>query len=363
MDLKALSASLIETIQDPTKWQATLSKLCAYTHAQKALVSLRDNKTAEIVIPDDVSKDFASPLIYGFTVDQVEAFLGDFGEVDPWTEIERVNYPYFPYNMSRYLPQDQLRQSPFWQWLEPLGISECVVCELGRTETYWGALNLYFDTPTGTETQLVLERLKDVLPVLQNVWSSGRALQMAKTAAGSLDMVLAAIPNPAALVLQDGELVAQNHSMQRFLGDAGILVEQGTRLALPVDLPIAATGSGVSLDLMRSGPIGFRGEIKVAAHRNAQFADGEVRDMFLLSIEPREAKAMYAGVNVWDVNTLTAREQTLVRLVANGMKFSEARVEMQVSYPRIMQIWKSARNKLEVTDVNELRLSHRLRQA
>lgn len=345
------------------KWQAALSGLCAYTHAQKALISLRDKKTAEIVIPNDVSQDFASPLIYGFSEDQVEAFLGDFGEVDPWTEIERLNYPYFPYNMSRYLPQDQLRQSPFWQWLEPLNISECIVCELGRTETYWGALNLYFDTPTGTETQVVLERLKDVLPVLQSVWSSGRALQVAKTAANSLDMVLAAITDPAAIVLQDGELVAKNLAMHRFLEDAGIAVERGARLVLPVDLQIGATEAGTSLDLKRSRPIGYRGEIKLKAHKNSQFMDGEVHDMLLLSIEPRQTNAMHAGLNVWDVQSLTEREKTLVRLVANGMKFSEAQIEMKVSYPRIMQIWKSARKKLEVTDVNELRVSHRIRQA
>lgn len=363
MDLKALSATLIQTIQDPTKWQAALRGLCEYTHAEKALISLRDKKTAEIVIPDDVSKEFASPLIYGFSEAQVAAFLGDFGDIDPWTEIERLNYPYFPYNMSRYLPQDHLRQSPFWQWLQPLNISECVVCELGRTETYWGALNLYFDTPTGKETEVVLERLKDVLPVLQNVWSSGRALQVAKTAASSLDMVLTAIEHPAAIVLQDGELVAQNGEMQRFLEDAGIAVAHGTRMSLPADLQISAADTGISFDLKRGAPIGFRGVIKVKAYKSSQFTDGEVRDMLLLSIEPRLANSMHAGLNVWDVKTLTEREQTLVRLVAEGMKFSEAQEEMKVSYPRIMQIWKSARKKLEVSDVNELRVNHHIRQA
>lgn len=363
MELKALSASLIQTIQDPARWEAALRSLCEYTHTQRALVSLRDRKTAKIVIPDDVSKEFASPLIYGFDEEQVASFLDDFGEVDPWTAIERQYHPYFPYNMSRYLPQAQLRQSPFWQWLEPLNISECVVCELGQTDTYWGALNLYFDTPNGSEANMVLERLKEVLPMLQNVWSSGRALQVAKTAADSLDMVLAAVQNPAAIVAQDGELIAYNGAMQRFLGDTAIAVKRGERLGLPVDLSIENQEGAKALDLVRTPPAGYRGDVKVKAYKNAQFTDGEARDMFLLSIEPREGLVIDANLNVWDVDTLTEREQMLVRLVAEGKKFSEAQIEMGVSYPRVMQIWKSARHKLEVNDVNDLRLSHRMRQA
>ena len=38
----------------------------------------------------------------------------------------------------------------------------------------------------------------------------------------------------------------------------------------------------------------------------------------------------------------------------------EAQEDMGVSYPRIMQLWKSARGKLGVADVTELRLLHRL---
>lgn len=362
MDLKALSATLIQSIQDPGKWQTALKALCEYTHAQKALISLRDKHTATIVIPDDVSADFASPLIYGFDNAQVEAFLGEFSEKDPWTEIERLNHPYFPYNMSRYLPVEQLQQTAFWQWLEDAEISECVVCELGQTETYWGSLNLYFDPKSDAETELVLERLKEVLSLLQSVWSSARAFQLAKTAASSVDMVLAAISYPAAIVSKEGELIAQNVSMQHFLQEADIAIERGQHLGLPMNLWNEETTQQDAPDLLRTAPIQYRGQITIQAYNSTQFADGEMRDSYLLCIEPRASKSMVEGVNVWDVQSLTEREQTLVRHVAEGMKFSEAQVEMGLSYPRIMQIWKSARTKLEVSDVNELRLNHQIRQ-
>jgi DNA-binding CsgD family transcriptional regulator len=362
IDLKSLSAALIQTIQDPSKWQTALKALCEYTHTQKALISLRDKKTARIVIPDDVSEDFASPLIYGFDKAQVEAFLGAFNEQDPWTEIECLNHPYFPYHMSRYLPLEQLQQSLIWPWLEEAEISECIVCELGQTETYWAALNLYFDPASPTETQLVLERLKEVLSLLQSVWASARAFQLVQTAASSVDMVLAAIAYPAAIVSKEGELIAQNVSMQHFLQEADIAVARGQQLGLPMNLWDEETTQQDAPDLLRTAPIQYRGQITIQAYNSTQFADGEMRDSYLLCIEPRASKSMVEGANVWDVQSLTEREQTLVRHVAEGMKFSEAQIEMGLSYPRIMQIWKSARTKLEVSDVNELRLNHQIRQ-
>jgi len=362
MELRALSAKLIQTIEDTAKWQGALRDLCAYTQTGYALISLRDKSSAEIVIPDDVSAEFASPLIYGFNEAEVEAFLSDFGEVDPWTKIERNNHPYFPYQMSRYLRQEDLRKTDFWQWLKPLQISECVVCELGSTESYWAALNLYFDPKSEAETTAVIERLKDILPVLRSVWTSGRALQVATTAADSLDIVLSAITEPAALVLQNGELVAMNDAMNSFVGEPAQRAQRNKRLGLPADLKVNQDDPDLQLDLMRTAPRGHRGLINVRAFKAAQLKDGEKRDTYLVTIEQQDVHDLSEGRDVWELDSLTGREKILVKLVAEGLKFREAQEEMGVSYPRVMQIWKSAREKLGVKDVNDLRVTHRMRR-
>lgn len=363
MDLKSLSGSLVHTIVDPLRWQTALGHLCAFTHTKKALISLRDKQTAQIVIPNDVNADFASPLIYGFDETQVATFLADFTDVDPWTEIERIQHPYFPYQMSRYLPLADLRRSAFWKWLEPQQIDECIVCELGRTDTYWAALNLYFKAVDAEKTAFTLERLKDVLPLLQSVWASARELQIARTAVRSLDMALSTIQDPAALVLQNGEIVALNSPMQRFLEQHRAPAVPGKRLSLPANLPLNPSENVGNLEISRTAPTDARGEVKINSFHSTSFADGEMRDTFLVSIEPHKAQLLNAGQDVWDIPTLTTRESTLVRLVANGMKFNEAQAEMGVSYPRVMQLWKSARDKLGVEDVTELRLTHRIKQA
>lgn len=366
MELKTLSGSLIRTIADPTSWQAALGQLCAYTGADKALISLRDNKTAAIVIPEDVADAFASPLIYGFDEDIVAAFLSDFGEVDPWTEIERQNYPYFPYAMSRYMAPADLRKTAFWTWLEPQGIDDCVVCEMGRTDTFWVAVNLYFKTSEKNRAAWVIDRLKDVLPVLKEVWTSGREMQLAKSALGSLHMVLSAIDEPAALMTQDGVLVAVNTPMHRFLAALSADGQPSDHLVLPANIPLQQQEGLDPVTIARAPATGFKGEARIAAFRSEELQAGEPRQTYLVTLVPpnhgRGPDAASTKAEVWDPAILTERERMLVRLVATGQKFTEAQDEMGVSYPRVMQLWKSAREKLGVADVTELRLKHQLNQ-
>ncbi|MFY0596298.1 MAG: hypothetical protein JXQ85_07705 [Cognatishimia sp.] len=363
MDLNTLSSKLIKAIQDPLLWHEALGDLCVFTKTDRALISLRDKKDASIVIPDDVSEEFASPLIFGFSEAEVEAFLSDFGEVDPWTAIEKENYPYFPYCMSRYLPTDQLKQTEFWHWLQPMGISDSLVCEIGQTETYWAALNLYFEPENEDQVTAVLDRVKQVLPVLKSVWSTGRELQIAKSAADSMEIILSAIHEPAAMVSHDGNLIAQNVQMDAFMAKAGLAPQNKSEFALPSDLTIRKTKQSEKLHLRRSKASGSKGEVHIKAYKTVQFSDGENRDSYLLTIEQPASLHQLSGAEVWDFEALTPRERTLVKLAAEGLKFSEAQEEMGLSYPRIMQIWKSSRDKLGINDVNELRLAHKLKKA
>lgn len=65
---------------------------------------------------------------------------------------------------------------------------------------------------------------------------------------------------------------------------------------------------------------------------------------------------------VWDNPSLTLREKELLQIIALGHRFVESQEKMGLSYPRIMQLWKSARTKLDLRDVNELRLAYELRK-
>ncbi|MEM6824141.1 MAG: helix-turn-helix transcriptional regulator [Pseudomonadota bacterium] len=353
-----LTDSLIRTISDPSAWHVALSQICEATLTPKALISLRDPKTAQIVVPEDVSVDFASPLIYGFSAAEVESYLGEFAALDPWTDVERAHYPYFPYAMSRYLPARELKKTAFWDWLEPQGISECVVCELGRTDAYWAALNLYFDGSSELRVRAVIDRLREMHPVLKSTWSSCRAFQIAQSSEGAFGMVLDAMDKAAALVARDGQLVAANSEFQEQIDGAVI----GKRLTLPASLALTSEKSMPDVSFARGRASDVRLSARIASFYATELAGGEARELFLLTLMPFKDQLEGTGRLVWDSEDLTDRERTLVRLVAQGQTFRQAQAEMDLSYPRIMQLWKSARLKLDIENVTDLRLAYRLSQ-
>lgn len=363
MSFERLTADLIGTVAQPANWQAALAQICDYTASSKALLSLRDLKTAEIVVPKDVAAELASPLIYGFSEPEVEAYLGHFAKHDPWTQIEQQNHPYYPYAMSRYLPLAQLKQSLFWDWLSPQGIQDCVVCEVGRKDQYWAALTLYFEDAGPDKSDLVLQRLRGVLPTIRSAWMAGRELQIAKSVEGSLDMVLAAIDEPAALLERNGTLIASNTAMTRQTQLWDIMAGQGQRLSLPTDLPVVTDGCDAFVaNIQKSPPQTTDLQANVTIFDRFQTIDGEPRDIVLLTLSVPEQANETAEDQVWDNPSLTPREKELLQIIAPGERFVDSQEKMELSYPRIMQLWKSARAKLDLRDVNELRLAYELRK-
>ena len=362
MDAKDVTQSLIQTVVEPKHWEEALTQLRIFTGVSKILLSLRDSQTAQIVVPDEVTNTFASPLISGFSDEEVEAYIGIYAASDPWTAVERDNYPYFPYEMSRYYPKAKLRASPMWQWLKPQGIDESVICELGRTPNYWAALNLYFDGAAPGKAEEVIKRLRLILPALQTAWNAGRTHQIAKTSEKTLTMLLSAMPTPAVLISPTGRVFAANSACEKLLQGSSATVSVGEKLRLPADMPVTGLLSADSKVFARSPADSLGLKAGVTKFQPDQLPGGEQRDLFLITFASAAPEKVAPTGNLWDYDTLTERERTLVHLVAKGQKFREAQVEMGVSYPRIMQLWKSARDKLGVADVTELRLLYRLSQ-
>lgn len=357
-----LSGILVRCVVDTSMWSEALQRLCNYTSTRKALITLRDLKTAEIVVPSDVLADFASPLIYGFSEEEVGSYLLKFAEIDVWTPVEQANYPYFPYAMSRYLDLRTLKQSEFWDWLEPQRINDCIVCELGRTDHYWAALNLYFDGIESSKVNIALERLRVVLPSLRSAWSASREFQLSKTSEDALMMVLNSMSFPAALVSRTGDTLRCNLELRELSLSWEKPVRIGTRFSLPRDVLLDHDASIVSFDLIRTDERDTNLRAHVSAFQSAEFAGGERRDMYLVSCSPMELAPVAASGEIWENPALTIRERELVKLVALGHKFRIAQLKMELSYPRIMQLWKSSRDKLGFANVNDLRLAYELQK-
>lgn len=362
MSFESLTIGLIRTIGHPEHWSAVLKQLREYTKSSKALLSLRDLKTAEIIVPNDVLEKRTSPFISGFSETAVASYLTDYVEIDPWTAIERVKHPYYPYAMSQHLSLNSLKRTPFWDWLEPQGIQDCIVCEIGHTDTYWVSLTLYCDHADDIKLGIALRALRAVLPLLRAAWREGRQFQMLLAAKSALQIVLTNIEDPAVLVARNGEILVHNDAMRVCCDTWSVDIEPGKRLSLPTNVALLTEDDASIIPVDRCGTRPSKLMATATLFQSSEMTDGEPLDTFLIKLTSEASHSRDRMHEIWDDKSLTPRESELVKIITTGTKFVDAQQRMAVSYPRVMQLWKSARVKLGFQNVNELRLAYQLRQ-
>lgn len=363
MDGQDLTQQMLRAVSDPSQWHDALGALCRVTGADRALIALRRRDSADIVIPETIAEQHNGPLIYGFTEDEVEAYLYQFSQIDPWTAIEKANHPYFPYALSKHISQGELRRTPFWNWLEPMGIDDSIVCEIGSRGDYWTSLNLYFGNTTPEKADRIKARLNDTLKTLRAVWESSREVQLARARETNLDRVFEKIGLPAMIVAADGTIRQISAAMAeigpRALGETP---KVGDRLALPQDLEVVTSSQDLPFRIRNTARrTGFPGRAMLSPLDHGELSSGEPSTLSVLTLSEDKVEEHRDGTQLWEASSLTERERTLVRMLAEGSLLKDAAVLMGISRQRVMQLWKSARDKLGVADVNELRFEHRLR--
>ena len=353
-----LSQSLLSAISHPARWKDTLADICAYLDVPAALISLRDRRTAAILRSEWAGKTSKGPLVHGFDRAAISDYLAQVAASNPWIDVAREIHPHRPYPMSRYLPPARLRGTPFGRWIEGQGITDSVICEIADAGHQWSALSFYFDAAR-TDTDRLIARLEAILPDLRAAWQASVRLQAAELGREALSGVLASLPMPAAVVCHDGFVRAINAKATALLADLGATVRPGLRLALPEDTRLERDGEASlpEVALTVPGPSGLRASVRPVL--KAELMTGAPHDLSLVTFTLGPAPS---DRPIWQDPALTDREATLVRHVAQGLLFREAQHEMGVSYPRVMQLWKSARVKLGLRDVNDLRVAHRTGQ-
>ncbi|MEH6444294.1 MAG: hypothetical protein V7784_10375 [Oceanospirillaceae bacterium] len=90
---------------------------CEITGAKKGIITLRDRTSAELVIPKDVESDLSSPLLYGFSDQEIGSYIMHYIQFDPWTKFERLRHPNKPNALSKYVTYNEITATPFWQWV------------------------------------------------------------------------------------------------------------------------------------------------------------------------------------------------------------------------------------------------------
>lgn len=339
-----LASALSLTITDPMQWENALDVLCRTCGATKALITRRSLQGATIVVPTRVQDEWQSPLIHGFSLEQVEDFLMNYQESDPWTPIEAQNPPYTPYALSRFFPVDKLRRTKFWDWLEPQGIVDSIVAEIGHDADGWTALNLYLNEEQARNADAVVAALKEILPQLSTIWSAGKEVFMARSDPRPVPSIVELMSDPCLVVDLDFRLVAGNAAAQELIDRRIITGRTGETVALPRDWERYLGPRTSRLATLPNPPEVLDWRPSVAEDLRMEHVSGEMVGHHIILLL---STASHDGDRAdWDHPGLNEREKILVRHLAHGGRVKDGAGFFGISVRANADIWKSASQKL-----------------
>lgn len=339
-----LIAGFARTIIDPHYWPEALKKLCEVCGASKAFITRRTALGAHIVVPHHQGSDWHGPMVFGFTASEIESYFSDFSEVDPWTEIEAQYHPLRPYSMQDYLPIQSLQKSEFWAWLEPQGIVDCVVVELGHDKNGWDALTVFLSAKQASEHRRVQKNLAANLPDLAAMWAAGQQVVRAKDDTFLAAAFIAKMEEPSLALDMKNRVQAINVAAQNLVDQRVIKASVGAHLRVPREwgnyirhlAPHIAVLDGVEqasdwVPMLAQGRIEGTADGQVVQHR------------FMLLMENLRDPGDRPD---WDHPALTARERRLVRHLAEGGQVKDGALLFDISVRANAEVWKAASRKL-----------------
>lgn len=354
MRISKFYSLLSRSVESAEQWQDVLAGLCAVSGAKKAIIALRDNKTAELVIPDRVGREFFSPMLFGFSEAEVESYLTRYSVFDPWTAIERRRRPIVPYALSDYLPDAKLRASTFWEWLEGQGISDTCVAELERGRQGWVALNLYFDSSAPGASLRVAAVMRKAAPAISRSWKIFQQIQKYRDGAAISPRFMAAFAQPAMFFDQAFEIVAINEDgaarFAAFVGDGA----RPCAGAMPAALrgAVEAILSGRDGKTSSSDPTGERLVVR-PVHR-AEDVVGRQIHLRLATLETGKIDPASGQTPLWENAALTAREREAVKAASQGVSMSAYAKTAEISVNTAKAYLRDARRKLGGVSTKEI---------
>lgn len=330
-------------------WHDVLVAICELTGAKKAIIALRDNKTAELVVPETVSDTNISPVVFGFSEIDVENYLTKYYALDPWTDIERRKRPVVSYHLSTYLPTAQLRASPFWPWLDGQGISDTHVAELDSGARGWVALNIYFDGANRKTGERVQAFMHENLAAISRSWKLFQQIQKYRCGETISPRLMATFENPALFFNSGMEIVAINRDGAKSFAE---YFDCDRNFALG-PMPFVCRKAIENVFATRRDAISPHNfppnenddVLIVRAIHHGEDVVGRETNIWLATIESRENKRD-VGARIWENASLTAREREVVQAIAEGLSLSEFARKTGLSANTCKSYLRDARRKM-----------------
>ncbi len=358
--------AVFETVSDIDKWQYVLELLVRATGASKGIMTLRDRLTAELVIPTDVRQELSSPLVYGFSEQEVYSYISEYMAHDPWTEIENRYHPDEPYALSTHVSLQDLKNSTFWEWLEPQGIDDTVIFKVGDSSAkYWVAMNLYYSTES-VNTKQITHYLLEHKNIIRNAWKLGQKLRLGEHQSAYAEYFMEQQQMPCFLLNSKRQVLQKNQKAEQLLRSSASPFFVSADNLLRLQDKKLKNELQHTMNALQQTP--FAGHetpqqkidcqnqcIQVCLIGKAQSLLGEDTALFLLSIYETNEKQV-----IWENPSLTRRESELVEILAKGGRVVDFQNHHGLSKSTAHMHWTHVKEKLNIKDRAQIHAAHQV---
>lgn len=356
---QTLEDLIYETIFDINKWHDVLKAIIGATGASRGIITLRDRLTAELVVPKDIRQELASPLVYGFSEEEVYSYIEHYIHHDPWTEIENLYHPDEPYALSQYIDLKTLQASSFWKWLEPQGINDTVIIKIGDSSSkYWVAMNLYYDSGHNKNQTSIINLLKKHKETINRAWNNGRRARLGQLDSSYLIHFLELENKSILLINSHKEIIKTNKSAKKIIPSISIkptpenkhLFLQNSPLDYWINKSIEHLHKNASLD--KNGieeTIITDKKFQLSLISTPESLLGNDNSIFILTITDQTIKQA-----IWEHPELTKRERELVEILAKGGRVVDFQKHYKITKSTAHMHWQNVKSKLNIKDRSEI---------
>lgn len=342
MDIQELRLGFFASANLGGNWQDSLRNITRYCKATAAVITLRSRKDARVVVSAPMAEQYHSPVIYGIDQAAVEFYISNLACDDPWSDCQVLHHPHVPTLMSDRLPFEALEKTAFWPWIYEQGINDSVVAEIGFSQNYWTALNVYFWNEGPEMGAEIKRRATNFIPQLKLAWQLGREVEQARAMKAALTDEVARHPGILILLDEEDRVLCLSENAHN-------LVEEGV-------ITITKRGSHLSFchNLDRGD---LAKDVNHATHEavdaGCQYRVVSVREPLVLqtgeTVGLRTVCIMRVGesdILPWERPKLDHRERILIRTIAETGRVLDAQSTLQLSERQTRNIWKKAQVKV-----------------
>lgn len=350
---KVLPVKLMEAVRDPEKWGDVLDLIMLMSGAKGAIITLRDRQNCQIVNDIELETKYHSPLIRGFTTDQIVYYLTNLRTADPWAEFQKTYYPHRPLQMSKVCPRDSVEDTRFFDWLDDIGFEDTVVFELDRVAGYWTAINLFLEKPDTPDARRAMTFAQEYCDLLRGAWVSSQALAQSRQSSGALLERAAGAGAPICIVGANGELLDSNELFDELLDEGSIRVSgPDKRLSFANSVTLVGLKRWEQTALVRHNSRAPAVTLLASRLDPDPIFAGKRESHWILT---SGAKSGSGTVPATYLDLLTRQERGLYDGIVAGKSVEDAGKAVQLKRSRSFEVWSAVKDKLGIKSAHQLR--------